>query len=218
MCASRRLLFYAVVRSVDHSFVSDVVLGGMRATRRYPCPPTVFRRGALRTFRKSLFHVSPISPGFLSRPLREAQPFPLEGILLPSTMDDFSDSDIGAPITYAQCELIPGSDAPMSLPVFSVPSGLASRLDQSSVQTLLALETSLSSGGGILCVRSSHGYGGQPVTGDGPSGLFVSRRTADSRLRMGIQRLACSFITHGSWSSSARRGRLASCTAHPRSG
>ena len=44
----------------------------------------------------SLFHVSPISPGFLSRPLREAQPFPLEGVLLPSTMDDFSDSDLGA--------------------------------------------------------------------------------------------------------------------------
>ena len=90
----------------------------------------------------SLFHVSPISPGFLSQPLREAQPFPLEGVLLPSTMDDFSDSDLGASITYAQCELFPGSVTPMSLPVFSVPSGLASRPDLSSVQTVLALETS----------------------------------------------------------------------------
>ena len=90
----------------------------------------------------SLFHVSPISPGFLSRLLREAQPFPLEGVRLPSTMDDLSDSDLGAPMTYAQCELIPGSDAPMSLPMFSVPSGLTSRPDQSSVQTVLALETS----------------------------------------------------------------------------
>ena len=90
----------------------------------------------------SLFHVWPISPGFLSRPLREAQPFPLEGVLLPSTMDDFSDSDLGAPITYAQLELIPGSDTPMSLPVFSVPSGLASRPDQSSVQTVLDFGTS----------------------------------------------------------------------------
>ena len=61
---------------------------------------------------------------------------------MPSTTDVFTDSDLGAPMTYAQCELIPGSDAPMSLPVFSVPSGLASRPDQSSVQTVLALETS----------------------------------------------------------------------------
>ena len=57
-------------------------------------------------------------------------------------MDDFSDSDLGAPITYAQCELIPGSDTPMSLPVFSVPSGFSARPDQSSIQTVLALGTS----------------------------------------------------------------------------
>ena len=57
-------------------------------------------------------------------------------------MDDFSDSDLGAPITYAQCEVIPGSDTPMSLPVFSVPSGFSARPDQSSIQTVLALGTS----------------------------------------------------------------------------
>ena len=120
----------------------------------------------------SLFHVSPISPGFRFRPLRETQPFPLEGVLLPSTIDDFSDSDLGAPITYAQCELIPGSDTPLSLPVFSVPSGLASRPDQSSVQTVLAMGTS--SRGGFLCHRSFHGCGRQPVAGDGLTGLSVS--------------------------------------------
>ena len=47
---------------------------------------------------------------------------------------------------------------------------------------------------------------------------FDSRRTADSRSRMGIQPLAYSFITHGSWSSSVRRGRLASYTTPQRSG
>ena len=164
----------------------------------------------------NLFHVSPVSPEFLNRPLQDALQFPLEGVLLPTTMDDFSDSDLGAPITYAQCELIPGSDAPMSLPVFSMPSGFSARPDQSSVQTVLALGT------------SSH-LDGDPL----PSLLpwtsrtarcwrracrvvrFVSRRTADSRLRMGIQRLACCFITH---CSSVRRGRLASCTVHQRFG
>ena len=55
----------------------------------------------------SLFHVSPFPPGFLTRPSRDSPQFPPEGVLLPTTMDDFSDSDLGAPITYAQCELIP---------------------------------------------------------------------------------------------------------------
>ena len=41
----------------------------------------------------SLFHVSPVSPGFLTRPSRDAPQFPPEGVLLPTTMDDFSDSD-----------------------------------------------------------------------------------------------------------------------------
>ena len=49
----------------------------------------------------SLFHVSPVSPGFLSRPSRDAQQSPPEGVLLPTTLNDFSDSDLGAPITYA---------------------------------------------------------------------------------------------------------------------
>ena len=43
-----------------------------------------------------------------------------------------------------------------------------------------------------------------------------SRRTVDSCSRMGIQRLACSFITRGSWSSSVHRNRLDYCTVHQR--
>ena len=72
-----------------------------------------------------LFHVSPVSPGFLMRPSRAAQQFPPDGVLLPTTLDDFSDSVLGDPITHAQCEQIPGSDTPMSLPVHSLPSGFA---------------------------------------------------------------------------------------------
>ena len=67
-------------------------------------------------------------------------------------MDGFSDSDLGAPLTYAQCELIPGSDAPMSLPVFSVPSGFSARPDQYSIQTVLALGTSSHPDGGSSTV------------------------------------------------------------------
>ena len=72
--------------------------------------------------------------------------------MLPSTIDDFSDSYLGAPLTYAQCELIPGSDAPMSLPVFSMPSGFSARPDQSSIQTVLALGTSSHPDGGSSAV------------------------------------------------------------------
>ena len=104
----------------------------------------------------SLFYVSPVSPGFLTRPSRHAPQFPLEGVLLMSTIDDFSDSDLGAPLTYAKCELIPGSDAPMSLPVFSVPSGFSARPDQSSIQTVLALGTS--SHGGSSAVAPPLAY------------------------------------------------------------
>ena len=90
-------------------------LGGMRGDSSVPLSPNHVQAGRSQDIpdEGSLFHVSPISPGFQSRPLREAQPFPLEGVLLPSTIDDFSDSDLGAPITYAQCELNSGVGYPI---------------------------------------------------------------------------------------------------------
>ena len=39
----------------------------------------------------SLFHVSPVSPGFLLRPSGATGQHPKVGVLLPSTLDDFSD-------------------------------------------------------------------------------------------------------------------------------
>ena len=76
------------------------------------------------------------------RPVGATQQVPPARVLEPTTLDDFSDSVLGDPITYAQCEIILGSDAPMSLPVYLLPSGLTYRPDQSSVQTVLASETS----------------------------------------------------------------------------
>ena len=57
---------------------------------------------------------------------------------LPSALDSFSDPVLGDPIAFAQCALIPGSDTPLTLPVYTMPSGLAYMLGQSSVQTVLA--------------------------------------------------------------------------------
>ena len=83
----------------------------------------------------SLFHMSPVSQRFLMCPSGAAEQFPQAGVLLPTTLDDFSDSVL---TMYAQCEQIPGSNAPMTLPVYTLPSGLAYMPGQSSVQTVLA--------------------------------------------------------------------------------
>ena len=90
----------------------------------------------------SLFHVLPVSPGYLMHPSGATGQHPKAGVLLPTMLDDFSDSVLGDPITYAQCEHIPGFDAPMTLPVYTLPSGLAYMPGQSSVQTVLASGTS----------------------------------------------------------------------------
>ena len=67
----------------------------------------------------SLFNVSLLSPGLLFRPSQGGQSPPDEGVLLPTTLDDFDDSVLGDPITYAQCEHFPGSQSPVSLPVYA---------------------------------------------------------------------------------------------------
>ena len=121
-------------------------------------------------------------------------------------------------MTDAQCELIPGSDAPMSLPVFSMPSGFSARPDQSSIQTVLALGTSSHSDGRSSAVDPPMDMEDSPLLERAYRGARLdSRRTADGRSKMEIRPLAYSFITHGSWSMSVRRGRLASYATPQRS-
>ena len=159
----------------------------------------------------SLFHVSPVSPGFLTRPSRDAQQFPLEGVLLPSTIDDFSDLELGAPLAYAQYELVPGWDAPISLPVFSVPSGFSSR----RFRLCWLWGPPLIRMGDPLPSLLPWTWRTAPCWKRVYRGVRLdSRRTADGRSRMEIRPLAYSFITHGSWTLLVRRGLLASCTAH----
>ena len=71
----------------------------------------------------SLFNVSPVSPGFSMCPSGAAGQQPEAG--LPSALDSFSDPFLGDPIAFAQCALITGSDTPLTLPVYTMPSGLA---------------------------------------------------------------------------------------------
>ena len=109
------------------------------------------------------------------------------------TMDDFSDSDLGAPMTYTQCELFPGSDAPMSLPVFSVPSGFSAQPDQSSVQTVLALGTSSHPDGGSSAVAPSMDTEDSPLLETGLPGFpfrftpYSGHPFADGNPAFGLQ-------------------------------
>ena len=58
---------------------------------------------------------------------------PEAGLPLPLSLDSFSDRLLGSPIAFAQCAMIPGSDAPLTLPVYTMPSGAAYMTGQSSV-------------------------------------------------------------------------------------
>ena len=84
----------------------------------------------------SSFSVSPLSLGLFFRPPRGSTSPPAGGVLLPTTLDDFDDSVLGVPITYARCEQFPGSESPLSLPVCVWPSGLAVLLDPPVLQTV----------------------------------------------------------------------------------
>ena len=87
----------------------------------------------------SLLNVSPVPPGFLMRPSGATVQQPEAGLPLPLALNSFSDPVLGDPIIFAQCALIPGSDTPLTWPVYTMPSGLAYMPGQSSVQTVLGV-------------------------------------------------------------------------------
>ena len=53
-------------------------------------------------------------------------------------LGDFCDPVLGDPIAFAQCTPVSGSDTPLTLPVYTMPSGLAYMPGQSSVPMVLA--------------------------------------------------------------------------------
>ena len=85
----------------------------------------------------SLFNVSPLSPGLVVWPTREGGVAPSEGVLLPTMLEDFDDTVLGDPISYARIEQLPGSESPLSLPVYAWPPSSAFLMD-SVIRTVLA--------------------------------------------------------------------------------
>ena len=74
----------------------------------------------------SLFNVSPLSP---IDPNREnGMPKP-NGMLLPTLLDEFNYSVLGQPISYARLEQAPGSESPLSLPIYAWPPRATMMMD-----------------------------------------------------------------------------------------
>ena len=89
----------------------------------------------------SLFNVSPLSPEIVVQPTRENGTTQPQGVLLPTILDDFNDSVLGDPISYARIEQVPGSESPLSLPVYAWPLKPAFMMD-SVIRTVLAPQKS----------------------------------------------------------------------------
>ena len=123
----------------------------------------------------SLFNVSPLSPGLFFRLPRGSGLPPAGGVLLPTTLDDFDDSVLGDPITYARCEHFPGSESPLSLPVYAWPSGSAFLLDSTTRQTVLAPVSSAlpAEGPSTSAPPLASGGGGGQVIRDRTAGLSI---------------------------------------------
>ena len=96
-------------------------------------------------------------------------------------------------LTYVRYELIPGLDAPMSLPVFSMTSGFSAPPDQSSIQTVLALGTSSHPDGGSSAVAPPMDMEGSPLLETGLPGCpfrftpYSGRSFEDGNPAFGLQ-------------------------------
>ena len=72
----------------------------------------------------TVFEVSPGTSGFLMRLSGAGVQTPVASFPFPEAVNPFSDPVLGDPIAFVQCTLVPGSDTPMTLPVYTTPSGL----------------------------------------------------------------------------------------------
>ena len=187
---------------------SPTLLWGLAEDSSPPFSPNRVQAGRSRDVpdEGSLFNVSPLSPGLLFRPTRGGQSPPAEGILLPTTLDDFDDSVLGDPITYARCEHFPGSESPLSLPVYAWPYDSACLLDptvlQTGTSTLPATGTSTAAPSLDLGAGRSleSGLPGCPYRFSGSGGLPFS----DGNLAYGLQLHHSQFLEFVGAPESAR--------------
>ena len=125
------------------------------------------------------FEVSPDTSGILMRPLGSGVQLHVTGPPLAQAVGSYSDPVLGDPIAFAQCALIPGSDAPITLPVYTMPSGLSFMPGQSAVPTVASALSSLPAGWSSDMPRpadvSREGHWGEPLGDDGLAGIGLRR-------------------------------------------
>ena len=86
----------------------------------------------------SLFGVSPDTPGFVMLPAGATQRLPRPPCRCRWPLTKLVTRFFGKPIAFAQCTEVPGSDGPMTLPVYAMPTGASLMTVQSSIPTVLA--------------------------------------------------------------------------------
>ena len=70
----------------------------------------------------TVFEVSPDTSEFLMPPSGAGVQTPIASFPFPQAVNPFSDPVLGGLIAFAQCALVPGSDTPMTLPAYMMPS------------------------------------------------------------------------------------------------
>ena len=108
---------------------------------------------------------------------------------MPTTLDDFDDSVLGDPITYARCEQFPGSESPFSLPV-CVAVRIGRSAGPSSTSYCVGFGDLHSANGGVLDCCPSYGLRRGQVISDWttvmPVPILGVRRSAVYRWKPGI--------------------------------
>ena len=174
----------------------------------------------------SLFGVSPDTPGFVMRPAGTTQRLP--GAVLPLLLafDYVSDPFFEAPIAFAQCTEVLGSDGPMILPVYMMPTGASLMMGQSSILTVLVSPHPVQ--------WSTDTDQSDDATREGPFEAVASPMDTEDSPLVTTGLPGCPYrmtsyagpaladmnpsIIRGSWSSSVHQSRLGCCTTRHRFG
>ena len=169
----------------------------------------------------TVFEVSPDTSGYLMRSSGASARTPVANFPFPPAVNPFSDPVFGDPIAFAQFAMIPRSDTPMTLPVYTKSSGLSLMPGQSCVETIVeSAESSQVEGWSAGTPQTDDVSREGPLTpirprwirGIAPRWRWACRvvriRLRHVRGRQSLiptRHLECNFIIPGFWSLSGHR-------------
>ena len=148
----------------------------------------------------SLFNVSPLSPEIVIQPTRENGTTQPEGVLLPTILDDFNDSVLGDPISYARIEQVPGSESPLSLPVYAWPPKPAFMMDPVIRIVLAPRKSAMLPAGTKWAVPPVTAEKARMAESGIPGCPYRFLESGELPFTDGTRHMVCSSITPASWS------------------